>query len=651
MIAEFLARMDRLQKSVPFKYTASGLIVLLALAAFIATWVARPDAAGVNPLAIQIPETLQPGGTEGLTAEDIAAMRVDAERFNKSLDFFTAAQHDLTSVAVALAAAAAVLLAAVWIGIGLSILALALLGAAVVYPLSLAPGMQAWARLLGGILALSVAFTVIMRSLNILLALPGAMFAVARNVIAEATRLRLSILFIATLIFALAALPGLLDPETPLRYRVQSFLQYSTGGTFWIVAVLIVLFSVSTVATEQRDKIIWQTMTKPVAAWQYILGKWIGVVTLAAALLSVSGVGIFLFVEFLRNQPAEGEVGPFKAADGGLSADRQWLESQILTARVVVFNDDLNPAQNEPDVFAAELERYIEEIKQANSAWDASDPKNRADVAVSLIKALETNYRQVDVGPVWREYTFQGLETPRDNNLPIILRFRVDSGSNSPDKVFKITFGIDNYGLLVKDTPLGQYQTHILPPTVVRDDGSLVLRVFNGAMSRDGGVANPDPITFPKDGLAVSYSVGSYRINFLRVLFVLWVKLAFLAMAGIFAGTFLSFSVASLVSFGIFGMAESATAITKALEVFDERDNQNQIVIWKWIVVQIAKTTSSLFRPYGELEPTQRLVDGLLMTWPEVASGVSVLAVLTIILFAAAVAIFRSRELAIYSGQ
>jgi hypothetical protein len=652
MIADLLARMDRLQKSVPFMYVASGVILLLALAAFLTVWLTRPDASGVNPLAIQIPDTLQPGGPEGLTADDIATMRVDADRFNKSLEVFTAAQHDLTSVAVAIAAAAAVLLAAVWIGIGLSILALALLGAAVIYPLSLAPGMQSWARLLGGILALSVAFTVIMRGLSLLLSLPGALFAVAKNVIAEATRLRLSILFIATLILALAALPGLLDPETPLRYRVQSFLQFSTGATFWIVALLVVLFSVSTVATEQRDKIIWQTMTKPVAAWQYILGKWIGVVTLAAALLSVSGVGIFLFVEFLRNQPAQGEIGPFKSANGGLSSDRQWLESQILTSRVVIFNDDLNLKVTQPDFFAAELENYIDQIQKANSAWDPDDPQNRRDVEISLTKALEANYRQVDPGPLNREYVFQGLDTARDNNLPIIFRYRVDSGSNSPDKVYKVTFGVDNYGLFVKDTPLGQYQTHMLPPTVVRDDGSIVVNVFNGEITGpESGRANPDAITFPKDGLAVSYSVGSYRLNFLRVLFVLWVKLAFLAMAGIFAGTFLSFSVASLVSFGIFGMAESATSIAKALEVFDELDNQNQIVIWKWIVVQIAKSTSTLFKPYGELQPTQRLVDGLLLTWPEVTSGVAVLAVLTLILFAAATAIFRQRELAIYSGQ
>jgi ABC-type transport system involved in multi-copper enzyme maturation permease subunit len=632
---------------------ATAVLVLLGIAAFVTVWTYRPVSDGVNPLAIGISPDIKVGGPQNITDEDMAAMKSEVEKFNKSLEVFTAAQGDLTSVAVGITAATAVLVAAVWLGIGLSILGLGIVGALVVLPLSQWPATRDWGRLLGGVLSLTVAFTVIMRGVSILLSLPGAMFAVAKNVIAEATRLKLSILFIAVLLFGLAALPSMLDPETPLRYRVQSFLQYSTGGTFWIVALLIVLFSVSTVATEQRDKVIWQTMTKPIASWQYILGKWLGIVTLSAALLTVSGVGIFLFVEFLRNQPAEGEVGPFKAAKGGMSSDRQWLEAQILTSRVMIENVPQNLFKTDPQEFEAILDNYLEEIKKTNSAFDTQNPVNRKSVAESLLKTVENLYRQLEPGPVWRDYTFQGLDVPRAKNLPMIFRFRVDSGSNSPDKVFKVTFGIENFGLFVKDAPLGQYQTHILPPTVIREDGSLVLRVFNGALDASGqrGRVNPETISFPKQGLVISYSVGSYRINFIRVMVALWVKLAFLAMAGIFAGTFLSFPVATLVSFGIFFMAEMADSIGKALEVFDDRDNANQIVIWKWVVVRIAEGTSTLFKSYGDLQPTKRLVDGLLLSWSEVATGMTILAILTVILFTLATAIFRQRELAIYSGQ
>lgn len=653
MIGEWFGRIDRLQKSRGFMIIATVVLALLGIAAFVTVWVNRPLVDAVNPLAIGLDPSIKVNGPEGITQDDYDRMKSEVERFNKSLEAFSGAQGDLTSVAVGIFAATGVLVAAVWLGIGVSILGLGLVAVLIVWPMSMWPATREWGRLLGGILSLTVAFTVIMRGAALLLSLPGAMFAVAKNVIAEATRLKLSVLFIGVLMLALAALPGALDPEVPLRYRVQSFLQYATGGTFWIVALLIVLFSVSTVATEQRDKVIWQTMTKPIAAWQYVLGKWIGIVTLAAALLTVSGLGTFLFVEFLRNQPAQDESGPFQAINGGMSEDRQWLESQILTARVMIENEPYNLPERDPQEFAAILDNYLEELKRTNAAFDPNDPRTRDGAALSLIKQTEELYRQVEPGPANKTYVFRGLETPRDRNLPLIFRFRVDSGANSPDKVFKVTFGIQNLGFFVKDAPLGQYQTHILPPTIIGDDGSLAISVFNGALYGDGstGRANPDMITFPKQGLAVSYSVGSYRINFVRVMVALWVKLAFLAMAGIFAGTFLSFPVATLVSFGIFFMAESSDAITKALEVFDDRDNKNNIVMWKWVVVRIAEGTSGLFKAYGDLQPTQRLVDGLLLSWGEVATGMTLLAVFTVVFFALATAIFRKRELAMYSGQ
>ncbi len=58
-------------------------------------------------------------------------------------------------------------------------------------------------------------------------------------------------------------------------------------------------------------------MAKPVAR-RYLLGKWVGVAALAGVLLAVSSSGVFLFVEYLRNQPAIGEKEAFIAyADEG----------------------------------------------------------------------------------------------------------------------------------------------------------------------------------------------------------------------------------------------------------------------------------------------------------------------------------------------
>ncbi|MFN9975367.1 MAG: ABC transporter permease subunit, partial [Phycisphaerae bacterium] len=132
------------------------------------------------------------------------------------------------------------------------------------------------------------------------------------------------------------------------------FLQYGTGLSYTIIAVLCVLFSVYSVAMEQRSKVIWQTMTKPVAAWQYVLGKWLGVVSLAAVLLGVTGGAVFLFTEYLRSQPANGELSAYRSADESIpiTSDREILETQVLTARMgVTFTPlKLDPAAVEQSI-------------------------------------------------------------------------------------------------------------------------------------------------------------------------------------------------------------------------------------------------------------------------------------------------------------
>jgi hypothetical protein len=100
-----------------------------------------------------------------------------------------------------------------------------------------------------------------------------------------------------------------------------------------VLAFLTLAFGVASITGEQRDKVIWQTVTKPVAAWQYLLGKWLGVVGLNAVLLVVASSGIFLFTEYLRNAAGDRRDAGVPLARRGVSEDRFILESRVLTAR------------------------------------------------------------------------------------------------------------------------------------------------------------------------------------------------------------------------------------------------------------------------------------------------------------------------------
>ena len=53
------------------------------------------------------------------------------------------------------------------------------------------------------------------------------------------------------------------DPDAPLRYRVQTFISRSMGLSFVFAACMTLFLACGTVAFEIRDRQIWQVVSKP----------------------------------------------------------------------------------------------------------------------------------------------------------------------------------------------------------------------------------------------------------------------------------------------------------------------------------------------------------------------------------------------------
>lgn len=641
-LRERLRALDQLQRARGFKIAASALILAVGLIVLGVYFVTVTAPAG--GLRLELP----PGVAPELAQQQQRELELVSRLITGGGGRWGMAVGVLTVCSAALLA--------VWLGLGLTAVGVGLVSAAVVVPLFLYEPTAGLARLLAGVIVLGAALIVFMRGLQVVFSLPGPVFAVARNVIAEAVRLKVSLVFIVLLVFALASLPLLLDPEQALRYRVQAFLQYATGTSFWTIALLVLFFSVATVAFEQRDKVIWQTMTKPVAPWQYLLGKWLGVVGLALVLLSVAGSGVFLFTEYLRNQPALGEVRPFEPRGEGapITEDRLVLETQVLSARRtatplparLLFGIDIEAAVNQ---------RIADERRQDPTFQPTLADRNR--IAREIDAAASLEYQSIDpVNEQYEDFRFVGLQRAKRADLPVTLRYKIEAEGQRPDVFYTMSFLFPDGTRYVRKTGLGFSHTLTISPDAITDDGVLDMRVVNGEVvatqsGAQGVVPNPGVVTFPSDGLEVSYAVGSYRLNFARVVLVLWVKLAFLAAIGVWSATYLSFSVASLVSMGTFFIAEGSAFVNKSLESFGPKNVQGQWEAWRYITGLIADGVSQVFLIYSNLRPTGRLSTGMLLSWSEVARGTLVLAGITAVLYATGVLIFRRRELAMYSGQ
>lgn len=629
-----LRALDRLQRSRRFKI---GATILLAVAAVV---VAGIIVVGVTSGKLAVPtlEGLDPNTEAGRVFSRMAQ------------------GGDPVPLAVGGAILGlAMLLAVAWLGLGLTYVGYTCAAVIAAGPLFWYGPTRELGLIVAGASQLGWVFMLLMRVMEVLLSGSGVVVSVARNVLCEAIRVKVSLVFIVLLILGLATLPGVLDAEQPLRYRVQSFLQYATGGTFWMLALLTLVFSITSLTSEQRTRVIWQTVTKPVAAWQYLLGKWLGVVAVQLVLLAVCATAIFGFVEYLRAQPAIGEREAYEVVEGQVSEDRLILETQVLSATKNV--EPVVPVERDDPSFRQAVEQYIENERRTDVEF-ATQVRERKRVEDDLYKSLVQAYRSIDpqTEQLGETYVFEGLQEAKRRGLPVTLRYRIDSGGNRPDEFYVLTFVLPDGTPVIRNTGLGMNHTLAISPGYIDDEGRLAIRIYNGQIGidpqgRTSIVLNPNTITFPPGGLQIAYQAGTYRMNFVRVVAILWLKLAFLAMLAIWASTFLSFPVASLVAISIFLMAEMAGFVSKSIEVYSTTDHSGKVQVGKVIAVWIAARVSSLFHVYAGLQPIDRLVEGRLMSWSGVLGGASVLLLATLVLYGLAVAIFRRRELAIYSGQ
>lgn len=632
MLKELFRRADRLQKSRVFKIVATALVVGVIAVSY-AIWLA----ASVDKGALDAPAGTSaeaPGGPQ---------LTVDALRAQ--------IQSSSAWVAMGIGALAVSVLATIviWLGLALTYVGLFALSIVVAGPLLLFETTRPFGQLLLGAIVLTASFSVLLQALRALLSADGPVSAIARNVLDEAVRMKIGVVFIVALIFLLAALPGLLDEAQPLRYRMQSFLQYSTTGTFWVLALLTLFFSVATVAFEQRDRLIWQTMVKPVTPLKYLLGKWVGLMTLNFALLSVSATGVFLFVEYLRSQPAQDEMAPFVMVDGqpGITQDRELLETQVLTARA---GASVDPAQLEMDVVASLVRQRLEEALQRDFSLRESPARQRqleAQLQEEIVEQAKRQYLAVPPG-LQRTYAFSGLNAARRLNQPLTVRYKINAGSNEPGTLFRLLF-VTAAGTVAQQTPLGIAQTFTLPASAIDEDGRLVMTVFNGDPQL--GVPNPLTMVFPPDGLEVLYTAGTYEANFLRVGATLWLKLGFIAAVGIASGTFLSFPVACLLTLLVLFAAESSNFLRDSIAEYPLRDPDGNLDVLAVIMSMIASPIAAAFETYGGLRPTANLVEGRLVAWGALIRGFLIVGAWTAGTIGLGWLIFRKRELAIYSGH
>jgi len=230
---------------------------------------------------------------------------------------------------------------------------------------------------------------------------------VARHTFAHCLRMKAAGVFILLLGVALLAMPMALRGDGTLAGAIRTYLSYSTTLTAVLLSLVTIFAAVGTVTADVRNKYIFTVATKPVARWQYILGRWFGVVLLDAMLLAIAAGTIYGCAQYLRTQDVAGVDDQAVGAE-----DRRVVETEIFVARA--------KASPEPLDVEKEVDQRIEKLRDQNeldSAVQAFLDKAGGDERVAGVLLKEEIRKQIlsrrqSVGPLQStRWTFRNIKS------------------------------------------------------------------------------------------------------------------------------------------------------------------------------------------------------------------------------------------------
>ena len=142
-------------------------------------------------------------------------------------------------------------------------------------------------------------------------------FAIAWLTWKAALRFRLFLVIAVLLLAAVVGLPLIVKDDGTARGFTQILLTYTLSAITGLLGLSTLWLACGTLARDIEECQIQVVATKPIARWQIWLGKWLGIVTLNAALLAISGACVLWPAAMARGEIAGGGTENFARAGAG----------------------------------------------------------------------------------------------------------------------------------------------------------------------------------------------------------------------------------------------------------------------------------------------------------------------------------------------
>jgi hypothetical protein len=385
-----------------------------------------------------------------------------------------------------------------------------------------------------------------------------------------------------------------------------------------------------TLARDIEECQIQVVATKPIARWQIWLGKWLGIVSLNAVLLAISGGCVFGLLQW--------RAGKLPAAE------QQILREQVLVARGSA-KEAVNPAEIEADTDQALQERLKSgPVEKVNLPEVRRQIREQVKAALQIVPPSYQRTWQIDLGSA-KNYLA---------GKPLQLRVKFNAAQKSASGTFAALWqvGVPQKTKFWQSEPMSlapdTFHEFEIPPDMFDANGQLTITFRN---------QNGTALLFPlDDGMEVLYPEGGFALNFARGLGIIFCWMALLAALGLMAASFLSFPVATFFALALLLVAVSSGTLAESVESGSVAAGNEEkgvaghsgadivlIPAFKGILAVV-----SLVKNYS---PIDSLSTGRSITWGELGSAFAQIVLLVGGVFAVAgIFFFNRRELATAQG-
>ena len=455
-------------------------------------------------------------------------------------------------------------------------------------------------------------------------------FAIAWLTWKAALRFKLFLVIAALLILAVVGLPLVIQDDGTARGFTQIILTYTLSAITALLGISTLWLSCGTLARDIEECQIQVVATKPIARWQIWLGKWLGIVTLNAVLLAISGACIFGLLQWRAEKlPA---------------AEQKILREQVLVAR-----GEAREQVNKADL-DAETEQILEERLKSSPVDTVDVPEVRRQIGEQVKASLQ-------LVPPSYERTWEiklGLAKNSLRGQPLQLRVKFNAANKSASGTFVALWqvGVPEKTKFWRSEPMSlapdTFHEFAIPPDLFDENGVLTITFVN---------PNDTALIFPVDeGLTVLYPQGGFAGNFARGLGIIFCWMALLAALGLMAASLLSFPVATFFALAMMLVVFSSGTLADSVDsgsvaAGDEEKGVAGYSIMDIVLIPAFKGVLAVMSLVKNFSPIDALSSGRDISWGELGAAFAQIVLLLGGIFAVAgIIFFNRRELATAQG-